>query len=151
MNVNDQIDRSKIENAIPHRRPMLLVDEIVSQSDNKIVCRKRFSADEFFVQGHYPDFPIVPGVILCECAAQTGAILLASKVQGDGGVPVLTRMNDVKFKAMVHPGDEVEIEVTLDDVLANAFFLTGQVRVAGKLAVRLSFACSLAPLPGSTK
>jgi 3-hydroxyacyl-[acyl-carrier-protein] dehydratase len=53
-------------------------------------------------------------------------------------------MNDVKFKAMVKPGDTIEIQVTLDEVVSNAFFLTGQVRVDGKLAVRLSFACALA-------
>ena len=65
----------KILAAIPHRPPMLLLDEIVSQDSESIVCRKRFSGDEFFFQGHYPDQPIVPGVILCECGAQAGAVL----------------------------------------------------------------------------
>lgn len=134
----------QIKNAIPHRPPMLLVDEIVQQDENSIVCRKTFRADEYFFQGHYPDYPLVPGVILCECAAQTGAILLASIISTGDGVPVLTRMNDVKFKNMVRPGDTIEMHVKLDEVISNAYFLTGQVKVDGKTAVRLSFACSVA-------
>ena len=134
----------KIISAIPHRPPMLLVDEIVSQSENGIVCRKTFREDEYFFQGHYPDFPLVPGVILCECAAQTGAILLSSIVSTGDAVPVLTRMNDVKFKTMVRPGDEIEINVTLDEVVSNAYFLTAKVKVGGKIAVRFSFTCSVA-------
>lgn len=136
--------QTEIEKAIPHRPPMLLIDNIVSRDENSIHCQKIIRDDEYFVQGHYPNFPIVPGVILCECVAQAGAILLSTKVTSDGGVPVLTRMNDVKFKTMVRPGDTIDIQVTLDDILSNAFYLTGQVKVAGKLAVRLSFACSVA-------
>jgi 3-hydroxyacyl-[acyl-carrier-protein] dehydratase len=68
--------RSAIEAAIPHRAPMLLLDEIVQQSDKHILCRKTFTGDEFFFQGHYPDYPLVPGVILCETGMQAGAVLL---------------------------------------------------------------------------
>jgi 3-hydroxyacyl-[acyl-carrier-protein] dehydratase len=135
----------KIHAAIPHRPPMLLLDEIVSQNDSTIVCKKTFHADEFFFQGHYPDQPIVPGVILCECGAQAGAVLLSGMMSAaEGQVPVLTRMNDVKFKKMVAPGDTVEITVKLDEVVSSAFFMTAQVRVAGKMAARLSLACSMA-------
>jgi 3-hydroxyacyl-[acyl-carrier-protein] dehydratase len=138
---NSAID---IEKAIPHRAPMLLIDRVLFSDDSAVHCEKSFRPEEFFVQGHYPGFPIVPGVILCECVAQAGAILLSQRVGDQPGVPVLTRMNDVKFKQMVKPGDTIEIQVTLDEVLSNAFFLTGQAKVGGKLAVRLSFACALA-------
>ncbi len=105
----------EIKAAIPHREPFLLVDEIVEQSDNRIVCRKRFTGDEFWYRGHYPEFPLTPGVLLCEAAMQAGAVLLASHIAaGQGGVPVATRMNNVKFKAMVRPGDTIELEVELD-------------------------------------
>ena len=110
-----------IHAAIPHRAPMLLVDEIVSQEEDSIVCRKSFSADEFFFQGHYPDQPIVPGVILCEATVQSGAILLSSKMKQQSGVPVLTRMTDVKFKNMVKPGDTIEMSVKIDDIVSSAF------------------------------
>ena len=147
----------EIERLIPHRKPMLLVDEIVSRSESKIVCKKTFHADEFFVQGHFPGQPIVPGVIQCECCLQAGAILLAadafgeSGTQTEGNVPVATRMDSVKFKRMVRPGDTVEIQVTLNDQVSNAYFLTGKMLVSGKLAARLDFACSLAkPTPPAT-
>lgn len=135
--------------AIPHRPPMLLVDEIVEQTADSILCRKTFHEHEFFFQGHYPEYPLVPGVILCESAMQAGAILLSRLVaQHDGGVPVATRLNDVRFKRMVRPGDTIEMEVSLKERLANAFFLQAQVTVAGKLAARLEFACTLAKTDG---
>ncbi len=134
----------KIHAAIPHRAPMLLVDEIVSQDEKSIVCKKSFSADEHFFQGHYPGQPIVPGVILCECAVQAGAVMLSELMAGEEGVPVLTRMGDVKFKNMVSPGDVIEMHVKLDDVVSNAYYMTGQVKCNGKLAARLSFTCSVA-------
>ncbi len=142
------MDRSEIESAIPHRPPMLLVDEVVQRNENQIVCRKTFRADEFFFQGHYPDFPLVPGVILCESAMQAGAILLSQHVADAGGVPVATRMNEVKFKNMVRPGDTIEMTVDLTERLANAFFLKAKVTKQGKLAVSFEFACAAATVGG---
>ncbi|HEY2760277.1 MAG TPA: 3-hydroxyacyl-ACP dehydratase FabZ family protein [Pirellulales bacterium] len=141
-----------IHAAIPHRPPFLFVDEIVSQDERQIVCRKRFTGDEWFFAGHYPGEPIVPGVLLCEAAMQAGAILLGriivaanDKPDGDGSrhLPVVTRINDVRFKQIVRPGDMIEIEVTLRERLAEAYFFDGKVSVAGKLAARLEFACML--------
>lgn len=121
---------------------MLLIDQIVSSDDSSIICRKTFHADEFFVQGHFPGQPIVPGVIQCECCMQAGALLIAGEPV-EGALPVATRMDSVKFKRMVRPGDTVEIQVTLNDRVSNAFYLTGKVTLDGKLAARLDFACSL--------
>ena len=134
-------NREEIQAVIPHRPPMLLVDEIVRQTDDEIVCRKTFREDEFFFQGHYPEHPLTPGVILCESAMQAGAILL-SRFATDG-VPVATRMNNVKFKQMVRPGDTIQMEVTLVERVSNAFFLKARVVSDGKLAVRFEFACTM--------
>jgi 3-hydroxyacyl-[acyl-carrier-protein] dehydratase len=135
-----------IHAAIPHRAPMLLVDEIVEQNGDRIVCRKTFRDDEFFFQGHYPGFPIVPGVILCECAMQAGAVLLSKLLQEGEGVPVATRLNDVKLKKMVRPGDVIDVEVTLNERMANAFFLKAKVSCDGKVAVRFDFAVTMAKM-----
>jgi 3-hydroxyacyl-[acyl-carrier-protein] dehydratase len=135
-----------IKSAIPHREPFLLVDEIVEQSANRIVCRKRFTGDEFWYAGHYPEYRLTPGVLLCEAAMQAGAVLLSKySAQGQGSVPVVTRMNNVKFKAMVRPGDTVALEVELVERMSDAFFLNATVTVGGKTTVTFDFACKMAP------
>ncbi len=139
------MNKQDIESRIPHRAPMLLVDEISSISDTEIVCTKTFDEDEPFVQGHFPDYPLVPGVILCECCLQAGALLLSDIASLEGNiVPIATRMDGVKFKKMVRPGDTVEIQAKLNEQISNAFYMTGKMTLNGKLAVRLDFACSVA-------
>jgi 3-hydroxyacyl-[acyl-carrier-protein] dehydratase len=143
------VSLDQIQAAIPHREPFLLLDEIVERSDRRIVCRKRFSGEEFWYRGHYPQFPLTPGVLLCEAAMQAGAVLLAEQfVNEHGDVPVVTRMNNVKFKAMVRPGDTVELHVELTEQMLGAFFLTARVSLEGKTAVTFDFACKLAPAIG---
>ncbi len=143
---------SEIHAAIPHREPFLLVDEIVERDANKIVCRKTFRPDEYFYAGHYPNFPLTPGVLLCEAAMQAGAILLSQFVSDEENrVPVATRMNDVRFKRMVRPGETVQMEVELKERLADAFFLDAKVTCEGKVAVRFEFACTMAPAPSEAE
>lgn len=146
--------------AIPHRAPFLFVDEIREWSDEEIVCAYRFKEDEFFFAGHYPGAPIVPGVVLCEAAMQAGAIftsrLIAAQDAGNGedgqtgepGVelkPVVGRINDVKFKRIVRPGETVELRVSFKEKMAAAYFLKAKVYCEGKLAVSFEFAVTMAP------
>lgn len=139
------MNQAQIEAAIPHRPPMLLVDEVVERNENRIVARKTFRADEYFFQGHYPNQPIVPGVILCEASMQAGAILLAQHMPADGsGVPVATRLNNVKFRRVIRPGETIEMEVELVERLADAFFMQVKVTCDGTVAVRFDFACTVA-------
>jgi 3-hydroxyacyl-[acyl-carrier-protein] dehydratase len=143
----------RVTDLIPHRGPMLLVDEIVELLPDQATCRKTFRSDEYFFQGHYPDHPLVPGVILCECAAQTAAILLARHhVRAAGNaehVPVLTRLNNVRFRQTVHPGDTIEIHAKLDDNVSSAWFLSATIRKDGGRVARLELACTLAPHPSA--
>jgi 3-hydroxyacyl-[acyl-carrier-protein] dehydratase len=140
---------AEIHAAIPHREPFLLVDEIVERSIDRIVCRKTFSGNEFWYQGHYPEFPITPGVLLCEAAMQAGAILLSERLSsenvssGPGTVPVATRANNVQFKKIVLPGETIQMEVELIEQLASAFFLKARITVDSRVAARLDFACTL--------
>jgi 3-hydroxyacyl-[acyl-carrier-protein] dehydratase len=136
----------EIHAAIPHRPPFLLVDEIVERSDDRIVCRKTFREDEWYFAGHYPTFPIAPGVLLCEAAMQAGAILLAQlEPPIEGGIPVAAGMNNVRFRRMVKPGDTIEMEVRLTNRISKAWFLSARVTCGGQLAVRLEFICAVAP------
>jgi len=141
------MNRQAILDAIPHRDPFLLVDTVVEQTETRIVGSKTFSGEEWFFAGHYPGSPLVPGVLLCEAAMQCGAILLSSLFAEKGpgtGVPVATRMTDVRFKRMVRPGEKIVMEVELMERLANAFFLKAKVTVEGRVAVRFEFACTAA-------
>jgi 3-hydroxyacyl-[acyl-carrier-protein] dehydratase len=143
------MDKSTIQQAIPHREPFLLVDRLIEWEDDRLVGEKTFTGQEDFFNGHYPDYPLVPGVLLCEAAMQCGAILLSRKIDGEEGkVPVATRMNNVRFKNMVHPGDTIVMEVTLKETLASAFFLEAKVAVRKRTAVRFDFACTLASRTG---
>jgi 3-hydroxyacyl-[acyl-carrier-protein] dehydratase len=140
------MSRDQIYEAIPHRPPFLLVDEILDWTDSQIVCTKTFTGEEDFFAGHYPGYPLVPGVLLCEAAMQTGAILLSKQLaDAEGKVPVATRMNEVRFKRIVRPGETIRIEAELTEQLSNAFFLRAKVTVEGKVAVRFEFACAAAP------
>ena len=139
------LDARQIQERIPHRPPMLLVDEVTEIDEERLVAVRRFHADEYFFQGHYPGQPIVPGVILCESAMQAGAVLLSQFVEEKSdAVPVATRIDKVKFKRIVKPGDLLQHEIRLTEKLANAFFLTAKSTVDGQLAVRFEFACALA-------
>ncbi|MBR4834553.1 MAG: beta-hydroxyacyl-ACP dehydratase [Thermoguttaceae bacterium] len=149
--------------AIPHRPPFLFVDEIREWSDEEIVCAYRFKEDEFFFAGHYPGAPIVPGVVLCEAAMQAGAIFTSRLIAkqeaenaengGDGQTgepggelkPVVGRINDVKFKRIVRPGETVELRVSFKEKMAAAYFLRAKVYCEGKLAVSFEFAVTMAP------
>ncbi len=130
--------------AIPHRPPFLFVDEIVELSQDRIVTTKRTDGSEEFYQGHYPGKPIMPGVLICEACFQAGALLIASRIgsiAASEGVPVVTRISDVRFKRIVKPGDTLCVEASLDEEIDNAYYLTARATVDGKLAARVSFAC----------
>lgn len=139
------MSREQILAAIPHRPPFLWLDEIVTWEAERIVCRQCFRKEEPFFAGHYPDHPLVPGVLLCEAAMQAGAVLLSRLVPPEArGWPVATRMNDVRFKQMVRPGEPLEIEVALVERLAQAYFLRAKLTRQRTVVLRLEFACTLA-------
>jgi len=138
--------------SIPHREPFLFVDEIVEVSDTRIITRKLADPEAEFFRGHYPGDPVMPGVLLCECCFQAGALLMTHRMQGADsidGMPVVTRIKDARFKRMVRPKDMLTIEVSLDDELDHAYYMTGRVSVLDKPVVRVSFACMLTPREAS--
>lgn len=126
---------------IPHRPPFLFVDEIVAFTGDTIQTRRRVRPEEPFFQGHYPDYPIMPGVLVCEAVFQSGALLLAKRgARADQRIPVLTRVQGVKLKQAVYPGDTLEMTVTLDQELGPASYLKGKVVVQGRTALTVDFA-----------
>jgi 3-hydroxyacyl-[acyl-carrier-protein] dehydratase len=142
-----------IEKAIPHRPPFLFVDKVISVGDGKIVAEKTLSPDLDFFKGHYPDYPIMPGVLTCEAVIQAGAILLAHEL-GDTrevggkkeGAPVLTRIRDARFKNMVRPGDVLTLEANIDEVVGAAYYMEGKAKAGDKMVMTIKFTCVMAPL-----
>ena len=142
--------RDEIQQSIPHRDPFLWLDEVVELTDKKIHARKLLSPDLPVFAGHYPQFPVFPGVLLLEAAMQAGAVLISKvAVLEPGKVPVATRINNVKFRRMVRPGETLDIEVELKDRVVGVFFMSAKVSVGGQVAVRLEFACASADQPQS--
>jgi 3-hydroxyacyl-[acyl-carrier-protein] dehydratase len=141
------VNTDEIQQCIPHRDPFLWIDEITEISDNHIVAKK-FLADSLPVfQGHYPSFPVFPGVLQCEACFQAGAVLISRQVPtGSNEVPVVTRLNNVQFRRMIRPGETIQIDVELTERLQNAFYLKGKVTVDGKVTCRLEFVCTAAAL-----
>ena len=135
----------EILNAIPHRPPFLFVDKIVEISGTKIRTVKEIKPDDPVFQGHYPGQPIMPGALICESIFQTGAILLSTIMGGlSGGIPVLTRINNAKFKNIVKPGSTLDIEAELVEKVSNAYYMKGKASVAGKTSVIVEFTVTLA-------
>ncbi len=125
---------------IPHRPPFLFVDEIVKFTGDQIITRRKVSPDEPCFKGHYPDYPIMPGVLICEAVFQSGALLMAKRgTDSTGKVPVLSRVQGIKLKQAVYPGDVLDMTVDYKEHVGPAFYLKGKVQVAGKTALTVDF------------
>jgi 3-hydroxyacyl-[acyl-carrier-protein] dehydratase len=147
------MESAEIQRILPHRYPILLIDRVLEIVPAKrIVAIKNISANEPFFQGHFPGFPIMPGVLAVEAMAQAGAVLLLREVgeRGDNLV-VFTGIERARFRKPVLPGDQLRIEV---DVLAFrrvAGRMQGKAFLGDKLAAEAIISCQLVPAPGSRK
>jgi len=133
----------EIEKILPHRKPMLLLDTVEKTEDGKAKATYRVKGDEFFLQGHFPNNPIVPGVIQCEIMAQACCVLICGNEEDKGKTPYFTGLNDVKFKSMVVPNDLMEIECEMEKVKVPFYFAKGTIKVNGKLATKGKFSFAL--------
>lgn len=131
------MNREEIMTILPHRDPMLLIDDVVSEN-GIAVGHYHVRGDEFFLQGHFPGSPIVPGVILCEILAQSACVLMKDAMT-EGKLPVYTGMNSVKFRSPVRPGDIVETRCTIKRAKHPFYFAEGTVSVGERLCVSAEF------------
>ena len=127
------MDVTEIRKLIPHRYPFLLVDRILELEPNhRIVGIKNLSINESFFQGHFPEKPMMPGVLICEAMAQVAAILARCSQQETDTIFILTGLDRVKFRHPVEPGDQLWIELELSRRRNHYWHLSGIAKVDGK-------------------
>ena len=133
--------REEIKEILPHREPMLLVDEVHFNGDGTVTGRYTVRGDEYFLQGHFPGNPIVPGVILCEMAAQCSSLIMEDEVKGK--TTLYAGMNNVKFKSSVYPGDTVEFTCEKTRSIGPFHFMKAVGKNGGKIAMSGEFSFAL--------
>lgn len=126
---------NEIKKILPHRYPFLLVDKVEYLEEGvKVVAYKNVTANEEFFQGHYPEYPIMPGVLIVEALAQTGAIALLTKEEFKGKTPLFAGINKARFKKQVIPGDVLKLEVEIIKLKGPVGIGKGTATVDGKIA-----------------
>ena len=114
------MDINQIKEILPHRYPFVLIDRVISIDGNKIVAIKNVTANENYFQGHFPIEPVMPGVLIIEALAQTGAVAILSKDEFKGKIAYFAGIDKAKFRRKVVPGDTLRLEVELTKLRGRA-------------------------------
>ena len=152
MSMNEIIPEEIVLNSIPHRPPFLFVDRVIELSDDKITAERKLQKEEFFFRGHYPQMPLMPGVLMCEAIFQTAGVFMRQKLLKEtdisGKVPVLTRLESAKFKRMAFPGDLLFLEAVFTQKIKDFYFFKGSAKKDTQTLVSVEFVLGLVPVEG---
>ncbi|MFZ3101197.1 MAG: 3-hydroxyacyl-ACP dehydratase FabZ [Desulfitobacteriaceae bacterium] len=140
------LENHEILEILPHRYPFIFIDRIIEIEEGKrAVGIKNVSANEPFFQGHFPDFPIMPGVLIMEALAQVGAVLVLRKEEFKGRIALYAGLDEVRFKRQVIPGDQLRLEVELLKMKANIGVAWGEAYVGEELAAKGKIMFAIGP------
>jgi 3-hydroxyacyl-[acyl-carrier-protein] dehydratase len=140
-----KLNIKEIEKIIPHRDPFLFIDEITDYIPGEYARGlKHVSKDEYYFKGHFPDNPIMPGVIIVETLAQVGAIVMLTLEKFKGKLVLFAGIDKVRFKKIVKPGDVLELEVKISNMKLNVGKGIGRATVKGELVCSAEFLFSIA-------
>ena len=137
-----RLNREEIKDILPHREDMALLDEAALLDDGTAQGLYRVRGDEFFLRGHFPGNPVVPGVIQCEILAQSACVLLADALQ-PGMIPMYTGMDKVRFRRPVRPGDVIETRCRITRARPPFYFAQGTVSVDGTVCTSAEFSFAI--------
>lgn len=138
------LDINQIKEIIPHRYPFLLVDKILEvEEGQKAVGIKNVTANEEFFNGHFPEFPVMPGVLIVEALAQVGAVAMLKKEENRGRLAFFAGIDNCRFKRQVKPGDQLRLEVEMTRVRGSIGKGKGIATVDGEVACELEMTFAL--------
>ena len=133
----NSLDLKGIMEIIPHRHPFLLIDKVEDYEPGEFcIAYKNITYDESFFRGHFPDYPITPGVLMVEALAQAGAVAILSKEEFKGKIAVFAGIDNCKFKKQIVPGDTVRLETRITQVRGPVGVGEAEATVDGKTAVK---------------
>jgi 3-hydroxyacyl-[acyl-carrier-protein] dehydratase len=135
----------EIMDFLPHRYPFLLIDRVLEfEPQKRIVAIKNVTMNEPFFQGHFPGYPIMPGVLVVEAMAQAGALIMLSEIADRGSkLAVFTGIEKAKFRRPITPGDQIRFEVEVLSFRSRAGRIQGRATVEGKLACEATLTCAV--------
>lgn len=140
------LDINQIKEIIPHRYPFLLVDKIIEiEEGQRAIGIKNVTANEEFFNGHFPEFPVMPGVLIVEALAQVGAVAMLKKEENKGRLAFFTGIDNCRFKKQVIPGDQLRLEVEMTRVRGSIGKGKGIATVDGQLVCELEMMFALGP------